>query len=114
MVTFVAMDGGAYLSDGTGAIRLDGHGPSPLRVGGAVEAVGSLVKTHPGVVLDAVKTRPADPRPLPEPRSVSAEDLMTGVFDGRLVRIDAYLRERELVRGDRVLRVNQGAGRWRR
>ena len=108
VATFVAMDGSAYLSDGTGAIRLEGHGPGPLRVGGAVDAVGSLVKTHPSAVLDAVETRPAGPRPTPEPRSVSADDLMTGLFDGRLVRVDAYLRQRQLVQGDRVFLVESG------
>ena len=108
VATFVAMDGSAYLSDGTGAIRLEGHGPGPLRVGGAVDAVGSLVKTHPSAVLDAVETRPAGPWPPPEPRSVSADDLMTGLFDGRLVRVDAYLRQRQLVQGDRVFLVESG------
>ncbi|HET6572587.1 MAG TPA: ATP-binding protein, partial [Fimbriiglobus sp.] len=94
--------------DTAGAVvRLTAPASSPPP-GTRVELVGLLDVRGPRLVLDRATVTRTSPGSEPEPKSVPAEDLAGGSWDGRLVRLDARVEEVREQDGRTVLAVLAG------
>jgi len=117
-VTFIGWDGTIYVQDASGSIRVDGYSILPStssvgtdrpRIGDTVEALGFFDWARAKVSLsNAVLRVKSSDTAAPEPLAVAAEGLNSGIHDGRLVRIEGFLREQTQSFGDRILFLESG------
>jgi len=85
--------GPTYVSDATAGVLIEDHAPAALKVGDAVEVIGFPVAV-PGLFNPVL--RDADIHKLghtgpPEPRLLTATDILEEGYDAQLVQIDAVL-----------------------
>jgi signal transduction histidine kinase/ActR/RegA family two-component response regulator len=107
-VSAARLGGSVYIAAGDASLRLRARGASTARAGDRVEAVGFLPLGVKLPVLEEAEVRvlgKGSAEPLAE---TSAEDLMTGAMDTRLVRLEAHLVGQRESYGDEVLTLQAG------
>ena len=96
------------IQDDSGGVRLETTVPADVAVGDQVEAAG-FVDGEPGfvVLLGSLVQKNGSGR-LPQPRNISAAELVSGAHDGQLVRLSGELLEQKMEDGNRVLELQSG------
>jgi signal transduction histidine kinase len=94
-------------ADGT-SVRLLISGVSVARVGDRVEVLGFLPLGAKPPLLEEAEVRVLGPGSPEDPVGSSAEDLLTGAMDSRLVRLEARLVDMRRSRGDEILTLQAG------
>jgi signal transduction histidine kinase len=105
-ITYASEDDFAYLADASGGVRVDG---GHFTTGESVDLLGfsSFGRARGGIEL--VSSRPAPVSiPEPAPERVAVETVNFGVYDGRLLTIEAYVCRRVTAMGDQTLTVRSG------
>ena len=100
--------GKVFLSSGGAALHLQTRDPSMVRVGDRIEAIGFLPLGVKLPLIEEAELRNLGRDSGPPPADSSAEDLMTGAMDARLVRLEAHLVGQRASYGDEVLTVQAG------
>jgi signal transduction histidine kinase/ActR/RegA family two-component response regulator len=108
-VVYAGFVGEVHVMDQTGGMRLRDVPAGLVSVGEEIEALGFLGPIGPHANLGWVEVRRSSSQESrPRPRSVAAADLRSGLFDGELVSVDAFLRSRRLSYGDRIFELDAG------
>jgi signal transduction histidine kinase/CheY-like chemotaxis protein len=108
-LTLQQPDGSMFVQDGTGGIHVQTPQKDHLDPGTPVDVVGFASGGQYSLVLeDSVFRRAAGGPPPPPPTSVTAEEALTGNYNGQLVRIEAYLAERSIGSTQQVLTLRSG------
>lgn len=98
-----------FLYDGQIGVRVLARDGIDLRAGDLVEAVGFPQLGGPSPVLQEARMRRVGSAPLPEPVSVTANELLSGRHDSKLVRVEATLVNDTTYGGQRSLELQAGA-----
>jgi signal transduction histidine kinase len=101
-------DGDIYVANEDGGVCVRGSGPTDVRAGDQVEAVGFLPARSLWLVLEDAIFRASGPARLPAPKDVTVDAAADGSYDARLVRLNAFLVSHNLVRGDHLLTMSAG------
>jgi PAS domain S-box-containing protein len=102
--------GPTYVSDSTGGVLIQDHTPVALKVGDSVEVTGLPVAV-PGLfnpVLRDAEIRKLGHAEPPEPRLLTATDILDEGYDAQLSQIDAVLVDQGAAKGSHALMLQAG------
>jgi signal transduction histidine kinase/CheY-like chemotaxis protein len=108
VVTLRQLDGLFFLQDNSGAIRVQTEQSDRIRPGDRLDVAGFAAWGASTVSLRDAVFRKIDSGPQPAPKSVTAEEALSGRHDASLVQIEAYLIERMAFPAEQVLVVQAG------
>jgi len=108
-VTATEEDGALFIRDQTGGLRIETEGPSDLRRGDVIEAVGFAEVGEYSPTLQAAQVRRMRAGPVSEARPVSVDEIMTGDYDSLPVQIDGVLADQAPLRSGASLLVKAGS-----
>ena len=103
-----------FMMDGSDGLRfVTDTEQNNLKAGDLVEVVGYQdVLSAAAPVLRGAVVRKTGQAPLPEPRSLSAEDLIRPAFDSKWVRVVGLLTDVKRTGNDHVLEIHSGPWRY--
>jgi signal transduction histidine kinase/CheY-like chemotaxis protein len=107
-VTFKGSDGSLFVADETGGIRVVPRTEDSIGIGDPVQLLGYLARTLPEPVVEFAQVRKGMLEAKISPVEIHAEDASSGLYHGRLIRLEAFLRERYTTLGDRHLLLTSG------
>jgi signal transduction histidine kinase len=103
-----ARDSEFFMMDGSNGVRFIANHPAELRVGDLVEAVGFPDLSRAAPVLREAVVRKTGHAALPNPRAISADDLIRTDLDSTEVRVKALLVDRRIGSTDQALEMRVG------
>jgi hypothetical protein len=83
-----------YIQDGQEGLCVESEQPDPLLVGNIVEAVGFPASSDYTPMLQDAVFRKIGDGPIPVAQDITSDDALKGIYDCRLVRIEATLLDR--------------------
>jgi signal transduction histidine kinase len=102
VVTLQRLGQDFFLQDATGSLHVRSTQPVPLKIGQTIEAVGFPTIEHFLPVLDdAVFRTTTEAARSPQPKTVTVEQIRSGLHHADLVRIQGRLVDRNVSRGQR-------------
>lgn len=108
-VTATEEDGALFIEDETGGLRIETDGPSDLRRGDVIEAVGFAEVGEYSPTLQAAQVRRVHGGPVPAARPVTVDEAMTGDYDSLPVQIEGVLADQAPLRSGASLLVKAGS-----
>jgi signal transduction histidine kinase/CheY-like chemotaxis protein len=93
-VVTLRLENALYLQDATGGIEVRGSGLGNVKAGEHIMAAGFAALGSYSPILEDALVRSARPGAPAEPVAITAEQALTGNFDGRLVRMRGTLASR--------------------
>ena len=97
-----------FIYDGVQGASVLSRETNDLKPGDMVDAVGYPALGDPTHIIDDAIFRPLGSAPLPEPRSVSVKDALSGDFEGDVVRLDGRLIEQQKAADQVTLLIDAG------
>lgn len=97
-----------YVNDGNQGASVLGSETNSLKPGDAVDAVGYPVLGDTEHIIDDAIFKRLGAAPVPEPRSVTAKEALSGDFEGDLIRLDGRLIEQQRESDQDTLLVDVG------
>ncbi len=102
--------GPTYVSDSSTGVLIQEHPPAALKIGDSVEVTGFPIAV-PGLfnpVLRDVEIRKLGHAGPPEPRLLTATDILQEGYDAQLVQLDALLLDQSTVQSAQILLLQAG------
>ncbi len=84
---------GMYLQSTEGAVAVESSQEEPIVAGDTLEAVGFVSRRDGSPVIEDAVWRSAPAAHIPEPRTITAEQALSGEHDAQLVRMEGLLLE---------------------
>jgi signal transduction histidine kinase/CheY-like chemotaxis protein len=107
-LTFKGTDGSFYLADQTAGIRVLPLPGEQHEVGDRVQVLGYLSHTFPQLILESAQIRKSLEKVNIELAEIDAENAFSGLYNGKLVQVEGFLRERHMAFGDRQFLLTSG------
>jgi len=108
VVTLRQMNGLIYIEDATGAAEVRLGGRQTVEPGEVVDAVGFAFSGQLAPMLDRAEVRPVTWRARLQPTRLTAAEAMQGLYDSRLVEMDALVMDHLTTSTDQVLVLQAG------
>ncbi len=108
VATLARPDGSLYIQDGSGAVLIQAA-PSGVATGDIVEVLGFPDSVSSAPVLRDARVRKIGHGGEPDPQPITAEEALTGHYDGEVVRLTARVINRMVTSAEEELTLRAGS-----
>ncbi|MGV3533191.1 MAG: sensor histidine kinase, partial [Chthoniobacteraceae bacterium] len=92
-VTLPVPGRGMFLQSAQGAVAVESSQEEPVAAGATLEAVGFVSRREGSPIIEHAIWRKAAAQPAPAPRTITADEALSGEFDAHLVSMEGLLLE---------------------
>jgi len=111
-ITHMGSDGAIFLSDESGGIRVYPVRECEFHLGDAVEAIGFIGTSPIKPSLQSAVLRETRATVIEKSQPAPVDAALTGIYDGQVIQVEGFLRERSLSFGNQVFSMESGRTRF--
>jgi signal transduction histidine kinase/CheY-like chemotaxis protein len=108
VVTYSGIDRTIYLQDETGSLRVEAPDTQTLVTNSSIDVLGFLVNPQKQPVLRFTQIRPTEPKQSWTPTPMAVPIQYADRYDGKLVVMEAFLRNHRSFLGDHIFSFESG------